>query len=68
MDDKSPGVIEPGRLYVAKEARQRLRLGMPAWRQLCREGLPIIHRGRQAYVMGDDLLKLFAELREVSTS
>ncbi len=54
-----PGVIEPGKLYVAKEARQRLRIGETTWKQLCAEGLTVVRRGRQAYVFGDDLLRLF---------
>ncbi len=56
---ESPGVIEPGRLYVASEARQRLRLGATAWKKLRARGLPVIREGRQAYVFGDDLLRLF---------
>ena len=54
-----PGVIESGHLYVAKEARQRLRLGPTAWRKLCNRGLHVIREGRQAYVLGDDLIRLF---------
>jgi hypothetical protein len=55
----SPGVIEPGRLYVAEEARQRLRIGKTAWRELRRAGLMVTRRGRQAYVFSDDLLAIF---------
>jgi hypothetical protein len=55
----SPGVIEPGRLYVAEEARQRLRIGKAAWRELRRAGLTVTRRGRQAYVFSDDLLAIF---------
>ncbi len=62
----TPGVIEPGRLYTAQEARQRLRLGAASWRELRRAGLRVTYRGRQAYVLADDLLKLFAEHREVA--
>jgi hypothetical protein len=59
VDSKPDGVIEPGKLYVVSEARERLRLGLPAWRQLCRDGLPVVRVGRQAYVFGDELLKAF---------
>ena len=59
--DSSPGVIEPGKLYVAEEARQRLRIGKAAWRELRRAGLPVTRRGRQAYVFGDDLLAAFRQ-------
>lgn len=60
----APGVIEPGRLYVVIEARRRLRLGKPAWKKLLSHGLPVIHKGRQAYVFGDDLLRVFREALE----
>lgn len=56
---EAPGEIEPGMLYVAEEARQRLRIGREAWRELRRNGLPIVRRGRQAYVFADDLLAVF---------
>lgn len=55
----SPGVIEPGKLYVAEEARQRLRIGKVTWRELRRAGLPVTRCGRQAYVFSDDLLRVF---------
>lgn len=61
-----PGVIEAGKLYVAKEARQRLRIGQATWRQLCADGLPVVRRGRQAYVFSDDLLRLFRETKEAA--
>ncbi len=51
-----PGVIEPGRLYTADEARRRLRLGEKTWRELRRKGLPVSYRGRNAFVLGDDLI------------
>jgi hypothetical protein len=53
-----PGVIEPGRLYTATEARQRLRLGDGTWRELKREGLRVRRIGRCCYVLGDDLIAL----------
>ena len=56
----APGVIEAGNLYVAKEARQRLQIGQATWRQLCADGLPVVRRGRQAYVFGDDTSKAAA--------
>jgi hypothetical protein len=63
MRNDLPGVIEPGRLYVVAEARQRLRLGDTSWRKLRKTGLKIIYQGRQAYVFSDDLLRLFAQLQ-----
>ena len=54
-----PGIIEPGRLYTAIEARSRLRMGLATWKQLRADGLPVVRRGRQAYVFGDDLLRMF---------
>ena len=56
---ESPGVIEPGRLYTAEEVKQRLRLGPKAWRELKRDGLRVVGRGRQCYVLGDDVIRLF---------
>jgi hypothetical protein len=64
MSTDKPGVIEPGRLYRAQEARDRLRLGATSWRELRKKGLPVIRQGRQFYVLGDDLLRLFSEQRE----
>jgi len=61
-----PGVIEPGKLYVAKEAKQRLRIGDTTWRQLCAEGLTVVRRGKQTYVFGDDLLQLFRKAQEAA--
>ena len=58
-DNDKSGVIEPGNLYVAEEARRRLRIGCKAWRELRASGLEVIRRGRQAYVFGDDLLSIF---------
>ena len=56
-----PGEIEPGKLYTAQEARDRLRIGVVGWRKLRRAGLPVIQRGRQVYVFSDDVLRLFRE-------
>ncbi len=61
MATDAPAVIEPGRLYLAREARARLRLGMPAWRELVQRGLRTVRVGRNAYVLGDDLIRAFAE-------
>jgi hypothetical protein len=54
-----PGVIEPGRLYLAEEARRRLRLGDWSWRRMRRDGLPVIYYGQRAFIFGDDLLDYF---------
>ena len=55
----APGVIDPGRLYTVRECRRRLGLGDKSWKQLRRAGLPVVYRGRRAYVFADDLLALF---------
>jgi hypothetical protein len=65
--DDMPGVIKPGRLYLVREARQRLRLGDQTWHELCDEGLRVIHRGRNAYVFSDDLLRIFGQPKEDAT-
>jgi len=62
----SPGVIEPGRLYLAAEARSRLRIGDWSWRRMRREGLEVIYVGQRAFVFGDDLLSFFASFKKPS--
>jgi len=64
----TPGVIEPQRLYVAEEARQRLRIGGVTWRKLLRAGLPTIRLGRQVCVFSDDLLRLLQDQKEGPSS
>jgi len=59
-----PGVIEPGRLYVVREARERLRLGPATWRKLLAGGLRVVREGRQAYVFADDLLRILRDRAE----
>lgn len=58
-----PGAIEPGSLYLADEARQRLRMGTWAWRQARRAGLQVVYHGRNAYVFGDDVLAYFRRVQ-----
>lgn len=55
------GVIEPGRLYLAEEAKRRLKIGEWGWRKMRRGGLRIIYQNKRAYVLGDDLLAFFDE-------
>ena len=55
----SPGVIEPGRLYLAADVRSRLRIGDWSWRRMRREGLEVIYVGQRAFILGDDLLDYF---------
>ncbi len=64
----TPGVIEPGRLYAADEARRRLRLGDLGWKRLRDAGLPVVRRGRSTYVFGDDLIALIGREREPVTA
>lgn len=54
---RTPEVIEPGRLYSTAEARSRLRLGPVAWRSLVRSGLPVSRIGKVSYVLADDLIE-----------
>lgn len=56
-----PGFIESGCLYVASEAKERLRIGAWAWRQLRRQGLRVIKVGRQSYVLGDADIEHFRQ-------
>lgn len=64
MSTESPGVIEPGTLYLVEEARGRLRIGDWGWRKMRRAGLKVVRQGKRAYVFGDDLLAYFAKLGE----
>ena len=57
--ERLSGMIVAGALYTADEVRGRLRLGTWAWRAMRRAGLPVIYRGRQAFVLGDDVLAFF---------
>jgi hypothetical protein len=59
MDDKSPGFIAPGHVYLATEVRSRLRIGTWAWRTMRRNGLKVRYFGRRAYVFGDDVIDFF---------
>lgn len=63
MPPRQPGIIEPGRLYRADEARARLGLGDWAWRQLRRKGLPVIRTSGRAFVLGSDLIEHFSALK-----
>ena len=56
MDQTTPEVIEPGRLYSKSEISQRLRLGPKSWDALRRAGLQTIRVGRGSFVFSDDLL------------
>lgn len=56
------GVIEPGRLYLASVAKDRLKIGDWGWRQMRRSGLRVIYQGKRAYVLGDDVLEFFLQL------
>jgi hypothetical protein len=46
---------------MASEVRRRLHLGEWAWRQMRRRGLHVVRFGRQAYVLGDDLIAFFRD-------
>ncbi len=63
MNERLPGVIEAGQLYLAAEAQARLKLGAWGWRQMRCAGLPIIYQGRRAYVLGDDIIRHFQSQR-----
>ena len=56
MDQSTPEIIEPGRLYSKAEIDQRLRLGPKSWDQLRQAGLETIRIGRGSFVFSDDLL------------
>jgi hypothetical protein len=65
---RTPEVIEPGRLYSTAEARSRLRLGPVTWRTLVRSGLPVHRLGKGSYVYADDLIEAIRrQHREAAT-
>lgn len=53
----APGVIEPDRLYTAKELRARLGIGINFLRQQRRRGLRVVAAGNQRCVLGRDLIE-----------
>ena len=59
MENKQPGFIVPGHLYLAEEVRNRLRVGAWGWRTMRRAGLRVRYVGRRAYVLGDDVIDFF---------
>jgi hypothetical protein len=63
-----PGFIEPGCLYLASEAKGRLKMGTWAWRQLRRQGLRTIQVGTRSYVFGDDIIEHFRQRAQGPTS
>ena len=54
--DSIPGVILPGALYRLETAKRILGLGDWAFRQLRREGLPVLRVSGRAFVAADDLI------------
>lgn len=66
MDDTTPQVIEPNRLYGKAEVNQRLRLGPKGWESLRRSGLRTIRIGRGSFVFSDDLLAAIRRHQEGS--
>jgi hypothetical protein len=56
-----PGVIEPGCILTAEEARARLRFGCWAWRALRRAGLRTITVSGRSFVLSDDLIRFFGQ-------
>lgn len=61
---RPPGVIEPGCLLTAEEARKRLGLGAWAWRQLRRAGLRMVRVSGRSFVLSDDLIRHFQQQRD----
>lgn len=65
MVTDTPGVIEPSRLYTVREAQERLRMGDAPWRRFVDEaGIEIIRRGRNRYVLADDLIDALRRQRD----
>jgi hypothetical protein len=58
------GSIRADELLTLDEVRRRLKWGYKTVAKAQRDGLVVIHWGRQAYVLGEDLLRFFRSLRE----
>lgn len=65
--DFPPGVIPPGALLTAVEAKRRLRLGDWAWRRMRRAGLPVVYIGNKSYILSDDLVSFFEQQKNDSS-
>ena len=50
-----PGVILPGEIYRADEAKARMGWRDAAFRAACRNGLRVHRIGKRAYIAGADL-------------
>jgi hypothetical protein len=57
---EAPGVIEAGSLYTAREARERLGIGLITWRELKKEGMKVYSRGKHQFVLGDELIRVLS--------
>lgn len=51
-----PGEILPDVIYTLHEAGRRLRLGKAAFRAARKKGLKVRYSGRNAYVLGSDVI------------
>ena len=51
------GIIEPHILYTLDEAKRRLGWGAAAVRQARRRGLRVRYAGRNAYLLGRDIIE-----------
>lgn len=58
------GEIRADTLYRATEMRRKLGWGFKSYRQAKRKGLRTVKFARQEYVLGSDVLGLFARLAE----
>lgn len=58
-EPRTPGEIDPARLYSLDELRRRLRWGVRSVVQAQRDGLRLISYGRQKFALGKDVLAFF---------
>ncbi len=57
------GIIVPGSLLTAEEAKRRLGLGDWAWRTMRRQGLCVVRMSGKTFVLADDLIQ-FAKTKK----
>lgn len=53
------GSIRADEIMPSAEFRRRMGVGVRAWRELVRKGLPVIRCGKQCFVDGNDALQFF---------
>jgi hypothetical protein len=62
----SEGLVPPGALLTAEEAKRRLGIGDWAWRKMRRDGLRVLRVSGRAFVLTDDLIEFLRTRGQIS--